>query len=627
MDPIHLSPEEQDYELNIRGVFNLSTSRQKTSCLREFLKREEGGEQTISQSRVEQLNPKTEMAFCVGILDSVITSMQQEDFNLDERTDCRSRLIHVINRIKRAKPPSPEDQTTVYAILDEAEARLANFQPPMSTAINSMLVPLQQSTNRSPLADVIEAIQNCQRGDTRMASQGIDECSSKAGQLKERPRMSSLNPSVLEFVPESLAAGGPEAIALSHNLARSEIQSWQRVEADNLNRRVATSHMNSQSGGAEQYQLENQLPNPFRSRMVGRAEGESSRDVRGSSIFGGQVDSFGVADRVGPISSAGQACPGPRPNRKAVPVHQWRLSYSGDGQGLHLYDFLSELRMFQRSEGVSDDELLPSVVHLLSGRARLWYRSWFDTFDNWDGLVAAMKAEFLPPKYDYKLLANISNRKQKASETFAEYLNLMLSLFRQLSIAVDDRHKLCIIEENMLPKYAIALSVIEINSIEQLSNVCRRVDFAYAKEPFSAPFNCVVDPRVPYRGNAQRSRDVHELDTVHPTHFYEHRGYNNGREATHGQFAPRSQDISTVQDRRQGQNNVSRVAFNSNGRDCFNCRRPGHSYSNCSVPRKGTFCYRCGTPNVTTFTCQNCHRKNEEVGSDRTVGAPDPPPT
>lgn len=48
---------------------------------------------------------------------------------------------------------------------------------------------------------------------------------------------------------------------------------------------------------------------------------------------------------------------------------------------MNLYDFLSEIRIFQRSEGIDDDELMASVVHLLSGRARLWYRAWFDTFN------------------------------------------------------------------------------------------------------------------------------------------------------------------------------------------------------------------------------------------------------
>lgn len=43
MDPIHLSTHELEYELNIRGVFNLSSRRLKTSSLSEFLKKESIG--------------------------------------------------------------------------------------------------------------------------------------------------------------------------------------------------------------------------------------------------------------------------------------------------------------------------------------------------------------------------------------------------------------------------------------------------------------------------------------------------------------------------------------------------------------------------------------------------------
>lgn len=44
----------------------------------------------------------------------------------------------------------------------------------------------------------------------------------------------------------------------------------------------------------------------------------------------------------------------------------------------------------------------------------------------------------------------------------------MQSMFKHLSIRVNDQHKLSIIEDNMLPNYAIATSVVEIATLEQL---------------------------------------------------------------------------------------------------------------------------------------------------------------
>lgn len=67
-------------------------------------------------------------------------------------------------------------------------------------------------------------------------------------------------------------------------------------------------------------------------------------------------------------------------SQKCVPVHQWKVFFSGDGKGLHLYDFLSQISMYKRSEQVSDEEMLASIVHLLNGRARLWYQAEFDLY-------------------------------------------------------------------------------------------------------------------------------------------------------------------------------------------------------------------------------------------------------
>lgn len=269
--------------------------------------------------------------------------------------------------------------------------------------------------------------------------------------------------------------------------------------------------------------------------------------------------------------------------------------------------------MFQRSERVSDDELFSSVVHLLTGRARLWYRSWFDTFECWNDLVAAMKIEFLPPKYDYKLLTTISNRRQKSSETFAEYLNAMQSQFQHLSIPVNEQHKLSIIEENMLPKYAIATSAIEVTRLDQLSNICRRVDYAHSKSHNSTPSDRFVEQRQGFRSNSARYREVHELGVSQ-----QQGGLRADAMASTMDGQP-SQQVSANSGAPHTDNEVLEIRNDRSNvdvsrRECFNCLQMGHTFSTCSQPRNGQFCYRCGSRNVTTFTCQIC-TKNGDPGS------------
>lgn len=102
----------------------------------------------------------------------------------------------------------------------------------------------------------------------------------------------------------------------------------------------------------------------------------------------------------------------PQP-RRTVPVHQWKLSFSGDSKGLHLYDFLSQIELYKCSERVSNAELLAAIVHLLNGPARMWYQSMHGVFRSWEELVAALKNAFLPPNYNYIFLSDISNRFQR----------------------------------------------------------------------------------------------------------------------------------------------------------------------------------------------------------------------
>lgn len=699
MDPIHLLPEELNYELDIRGVFNLSTSRQKTTCLREFLRREEEGEHTISRARLEQSNSTSELVACGKTLENVMSIMQEESFDVSLRQDCNSRLIHLISRIKRAKPTSPEEQTLVYEILLAAEAQLSKFNRALVASSASRPVSRPASILTSPLAEVLETIQAAKRASSS-SSNSLNGLMVERQNNTQGGRRSTLNPSVPSFVPVEQAIQNMNLESDRQvNNATPAIGIGERNSAfRDIN--VDRSGQVDRSGS---YPVPQPHNNAFRNVQVDRSGPYPVLHTNNNAFSGIQVDRSGPysvsqpnnnafrgiqVDRPGPyavpqaqnnafqISQMNRTEPFPvsqlssanraaifqnsanehrfrepqlpaqvspvsdrrgdevydrvsqhnlgRQYRKAVPVHQWKLSFSGEGQGLHLYDFLSELRMFQRSEGVSDDELFGSVVHLLSGRARLWYRSWFDTFQNWSELVAAMKREFLPPKYDYKLLTTISNRRQKPTETFAEYLNWMQSSFKHLSIPVVEQHKLCIIEDNMLAKYAIATSVVEITSIEQLSNICRRVDMAYAKPQYFSQQDRAVEPRQPFRQNQGqgRYRDLHELD-MPPLSS----GMGRTADVLYD-FMAHDLDLSENQQRdvfEVMQNNPrdARNKQEADSRKCFNCGRVGHNFSSCPSQKNGLFCYKCGSRNVTTFNCKVC-TKNGLVVSAVCESSPNP---
>lgn len=308
--------------------------------------------------------------------------------------------------------------------------------------------------------------------------------------------------------------------------------------------------------------------------------------------------------------------------RKTVPVHQWRCSFSGDGKGAHLYDFLTQASIFQRSEHVSNVDLFESIIHLLNGRARLWYLATRDQYENWNDCVVALKAEFLPENYDFILMNDISNRVQKQNESFAEFITQMLSAFKCLSIELSEDYKLFIVKRNLLPKYSEAIAPFQIQTLSQLSQICRSIDNSNViKKNHSLPFQQYPSYTDNFRNRFGRDINlvdrgtpiaaVNLADTInYPMNFVEHSDANCEDSRTFdNQIAFQSenelQDICAYQNNRpqrraqNGQHTTTRLK-------CWNCLQEGHLWQNCAVRKEVVFCYSCGFRGVISINCPKC---------------------
>lgn len=117
--PLKLKPDELDYELQIRGIFNLGNPRLKTSTLRDFLKKESSGE--ISAPKIIMItNTQSEINICLDIYDDITKASKQasRDNNILEYDTCFHRLRHVMSRLERIVPSTPDDEDRVYELLD-----------------------------------------------------------------------------------------------------------------------------------------------------------------------------------------------------------------------------------------------------------------------------------------------------------------------------------------------------------------------------------------------------------------------------------------------------------------------------------------------------------------------------
>ena len=62
---------------------------------------------------------------------------------------------------------------------------------------------------------------------------------------------------------------------------------------------------------------------------------------------------------------------------------------------------------------------------------------------------------------------------------------------------------------------------------------------------------------------------------------------------------------------------VASTSLSSKVNRCWNCDSEGHRYTQCSRPRRGTFCFRCGRSTANTKSCvsEYCRKKRERESS------------
>lgn len=166
-----------------------------------------------------------------------------------------------------------------------------------------------------------------------------------------------------------------------------------------------------------------------------------------------------------------------------MPVNQWRISFSGKERSdcktdLNIHDFFEQVEMFSRAENIPEPELLRQIVHLLNGRARAWYQNVYRQVGSWNEFIRAIKTKFLPLDYHFNLLVEIENRFQRKNEPVGAFINDMELRFRSLPEALPERHQIHIISKSLLPEYTMYLANVEIRTVKELEEACKRIESA-----------------------------------------------------------------------------------------------------------------------------------------------------
>lgn len=246
----------------------------------------------------------------------------------------------------------------------------------------------------------------------------------------------------------------------------------------------------------------------------------------------------------------------PSSGNRVVPPHKWNVSFDGSQP---VNEFLLRIEELRIARQCSKETLFKSAVDIFSGDALVWFRMiQSQGVCDWDSLVAALRAHFLPTDSDFEITQKIFSRTQLPNEKIILFMANLHGLIQQLSTPLPDHQLITIIKRNILPYYGPYLVTEHFDSVKDLS------DFLVLMEP-----------------TILRNKAALTCSGAH--------------------VATNRRSVSS----RPVNNNavVSAVPLM-----CWNCSQPGHRFSQCAVTRS-RFCYRCGDRSHLANSCPQEARK------------------
>lgn len=526
MDINRLLSDELSYELLVRNLPTQGTVADKRVLLRNAIRLERSG--SLPSNSPADLQIDSEIAICSEKLENLNFDMEHFDFaNKDnEYKRIFSRLVHVGARIKRI--PITEGHREIISEL----------------------------TTRSLL--LVEKLTEIYTRNNREADQEIiDELNKSIGSVIDDPN--PILPQVMnEIVTRPMEpSNGVETVESdSRNKHRPSLVVGQRND-DPVNDLISFFEV------------------PTHSRHPDANTIPSNQDINSVNLHSSPNKIVNNIDN-GPIS-----CPSrfmhPLYNvEPTLNIASWNITFNGESSSV--MEFLQRVEEIRLSRGVSTSRLYKAVPELLRGTALNWYRS--ETIECWEEFVKKLKAYFLPYDYEFTLQDEIRKRSQGSSEKVIVFIANMQNLFNKLTTKPSEATRVALIRRNLLPYIQRALALQSINTVEQLTKLCRSVEEtsirAQQYNPPSTSYKTLLEPQLAYHKPVTAQQPA--------TYNYKNHEQNSSR-------------IASVDDSR------TRIK-------CWNCNEIGHSFRKCKLPRQ-KFCFKCGFRNVISRECPKCQ------GNDR----------
>lgn len=253
---------------------------------------------------------------------------------------------------------------------------------------------------------------------------------------------------------------------------------------------------------------------------------------------------------------------------------KWNIVFDGQSSP---HSFLDSVNERVSAYKVPDKVIFDSAFVLFKDQALLWYRGVKGQVSSWSELSKLLLEEFAPVDFDYRLLGEIRARTQGQSEPIHIYFAVMNCMFSRLQRSLSDEDKLEILMHNIRPVYTEQLALVNVTSIAELKEYCRKIEAARLKSSlFAEPKDkCSVGLEfVPKSVKPQKSQAAAVQQS--PVEQNKRKFYKKGNS--------HKKDSHKLSDSGQGGNKPVKGS------------------------KKALKCYKCGKADFTVKTCPDCNK-------------------
>lgn len=286
-------------------------------------------------------------------------------------------------------------------------------------------------------------------------------------------------------------------------------------------------------------------------------------------------------------------------------VHQmakWNIKFSGSSTDLHVDEFLFRIETLARSAGIEMDALPLGMHYVLHGQAYDWYWIFHREFPNavWESMKSAIRNQFSAVTDEFELWDLVRSRKQQPHENFGQFYLAVAAIASRFDQPLAESHLVRLLRSNMNHQLKNALLYHPTPSLRALQEAAKQFEKLYTETS--------VDHsryRPPVRRVSELDFSDGQLQYQQPTGFPE---ASTVYETFHDNSGNGSipMVIEAVADNRIARPSMAPVI-------CWNCDDIGHTFQDCQVATRNVFCYGCGAKNTYRPNCAKCAQGNAKT--------------